>query len=253
MASSSPLMIYLFFLTCVPHPKHHPPILLWFSDLFKIFWGCNFWWRRKWQPTSVLLPGKFHGQRNLVGYSPWDHKESDTTERLHFVLHNLGSVYPIKIFSRWYLVILILCVDFIFLKIQSCHHQIKKFFFLFFLSSGPLFFFFFPSSYLLVLAKTSSKMLAQLGGVSIFALFLTFSSVQFSCSVMSDSLRPHEMQHARPPCLSPTPGVYSNSCPSSRWCHPAISSSVVPFSFLTLPESRLVKAQAGSVLPNCSP
>ena len=56
------------------------------------------------------------------------------------------------------------------------------------------------------------------------------SSVQFSCSVVSDSLRPHESQHARPPCPSPTPGVYSNPCSSSRWCHPAISSSVVPFS-----------------------
>ena len=58
----------------------------------------------------------------------------------------------------------------------------------------------------------------------------TISSVQFSCSVMSDSLRPHESQHARPPCPSPTPGVHSNSCPSSWWCHSAISSSVVPFS-----------------------
>ena len=47
---------------------------------------------------------------------------------------------------------------------------------------------------------------------------------------MSDSLRPHESQHARPPCPSQTPGVYSNSCPSSQWCHPAISSSVIPFS-----------------------
>ena len=55
-------------------------------------------------------------------------------------------------------------------------------------------------------------------------------SVQFSCSVMSDSLRPHESQHARPPCPSPTPRVYSDFCPSSRWCHPAISFSVVPFS-----------------------
>ena len=55
-------------------------------------------------------------------------------------------------------------------------------------------------------------------------------SVQFSCSVMSNSLWPHESQHARPPCPSPTPGVYINSCPSSRWCHLAISSSVVPFS-----------------------
>ena len=57
-----------------------------------------------------------------------------------------------------------------------------------------------------------------------------FSSVQFSSSVVSNSLQPHEWQHARPPCPSPTPRVYSNSGPSSRWCHPAISSSVVPFS-----------------------
>ena len=56
-----------------------------------------------------------------------------------------------------------------------------------------------------------------------------FSSVQFNHSVMSDSLRPHESQHARPPCPSPTPGVHSNSCALSRWCHPAISSSVLPF------------------------
>ena len=56
------------------------------------------------------------------------------------------------------------------------------------------------------------------------------SSVQFSRSVMSDSLQPHELQHPRPPCPSPTPGVHSNSLPSSWWCHPAISSSVIPFS-----------------------
>ena len=57
------------------------------------------------------------------------------------------------------------------------------------------------------------------------------SSVQlFSRSVVSNSLRPHEPQHARPPCPSPTPGVYPNSRPLSRWCHPTISSSVVPFS-----------------------
>ena len=56
------------------------------------------------------------------------------------------------------------------------------------------------------------------------------SSIQFSRSVVSDSLRPHELQHVRPPCPSPTPRVYPNSCPSSQWCHPAISSSAVPFS-----------------------
>ena len=58
----------------------------------------------------------------------------------------------------------------------------------------------------------------------------TFSSVQFSRSVVSNSLRPHELQHSRPPCPSPTPGVHPNPCPSSRRCHPTISSSVVPFS-----------------------
>ena len=56
------------------------------------------------------------------------------------------------------------------------------------------------------------------------------SSVQFSRSVVSDSLRPHESQHARPPCPSPSPGAHSDSHPSSQWCHPAISSWVVPFS-----------------------
>ena len=63
----------------------------------------------------------------------------------------------------------------------------------------------------------------------IFA-FHIMSSVQFSCSVIPNSLWPHEPQHARPPCLSPTPGVYPNACPLSRWCHLTILSSVIPFS-----------------------
>ena len=58
---------------------------------------------------------------------------------------------------------------------------------------------------------------------------ICFSSVQFSRSVVSSCLWPHELQHTRPPCPSPTPGVHPNSCPLSRWCHPTISSSVVPF------------------------
>ena len=67
---------------------------------------------------------------------------------------------------------------------------------------------------------------------SIYFSFYTsmFSSVQFSHSVISDSLRPHEPQHARPPCPSPIPGVHSDSRPSSQWYHPAISSSAIPFS-----------------------
>ena len=70
-------------------------------------------------------------------------------------------------------------------------------------------------------------------GLSILFIFLKnqlFRSVQFSCSVISNSLQPHEPQHTRLPCPSPTPGVYPNSCPLSQWCHPTISSSVVPFS-----------------------
>ena len=61
-------------------------------------------------------------------------------------------------------------------------------------------------------------------------IHIYMKSVQFSCSVMSDSLRPHEPQHTRPPCPSPTPGVHPDSYPLSRWCHPTISSSVIPFS-----------------------
>ena len=64
-----------------------------------------------------------------------------------------------------------------------------------------------------------------------------FSSGQFSRSVVSNSLWPHESQHARPPCPSPTPGVHWDSRPLSRWCHPAISSSVVPFSSSVVPFS----------------
>ena len=68
------------------------------------------------------------------------------------------------------------------------------------------------------------------GSPVIMIIHLHSLSVQFSHSVMSDSLWPRELQHARPPCPSPTPGVHSDSRPSSQWCRPAISSSVVPFS-----------------------
>ena len=63
-----------------------------------------------------------------------------------------------------------------------------------------------------------------------FLLIVCFFGHQFSSVTQSDSLRPHGLQHARPPCSSPAPGVHPNSCASSRWCHPAISCSVVPFS-----------------------
>ena len=79
-------------------------------------------------------------------------------------------------------------------------------------------------------------MLSNGGGERVITCFSnndnikSFSSVQFSCSVVSDSLWPHGLQHARPPCLSPTSGVYKSPCPLSRGCHPTILSSVIPFS-----------------------
>ena len=77
-----------------------------------------------------------------------------------------------------------------------------------------------------------SNWLIFISGKQIFNTTNVFqlSSVQFSRSVMSNSLQPHGLQNARPPCPSPTPRVYSNSWPLSRWCHPIISSSVIPFS-----------------------
>ena len=78
--------------------------------------------------------------------------------------------------------------------------------------------------------------------------FTTLDSVQFSCSVVSNSLRPHGLQHARLPCPSPTTGACSNSCPSSRWCHPTISSSVNPFasSLHSFPTSGLFQCLSSS-------
>ena len=77
---------------------------------------------------------------------------------------------------------------------------------------------------------------------------MTISSVQFSHSVVSNSLRPHEPPHARPPCPSPTPGVHTNPCPLSQWCHPTISSSVVPFSSCPQPFPTLGSFQMSQLL-----
>ena len=78
--------------------------------------------------------------------------------------------------------------------------------------------------------KTQTPTTKLLDKYLLFMLSYFNLSVQFSHSVMSDSLWPHELHHARPPCPSPTPRVHSNPCPLSSWCHPTISSSVVPFS-----------------------
>jgi len=73
------------------------------------------------------------------------------------------------------------------------------------------------------------------------SISLDSSSVQFSCSVVADSLWPHGLQHARPPCPSPSPGSYSNSCPLSQWCHPTISSSVIPFCLQSFQHQGLIQ------------
>ena len=77
---------------------------------------------------------------------------------------------------------------------------------------------------------SSKASILQHSAFFILQLSHPYMSVQFSRSVVSDSLGPHGLQHARPPCPTPTPRIYSNSCPSSRSCHPTISSSVIPFS-----------------------
>ena len=82
---------------------------------------------------------------------------------------------------------------------------------------------------LIILWAAYGSFLPTRAEMSSCKMHLQFSSVQFSGSVVSYALGPHELQHARPPCPSPTPGVHSNSRPSSQWCHPAISSSVIPF------------------------
>ena len=100
----------------------------------------------------------------------------------------------------------------------------------------PMMFYFssWANSFLLTLMSIIQRNLSLffivIGSFTSLCFIIVFSSVQFSRSVVSDSLRPREQQHARRPCPSPTPGVYSNSCPLSQWCHPTISSSIVPFS-----------------------
>ena len=93
---------------------------------------------------------------------------------------------------------------------------------------------------------------AEYFGQKLISFNAKLSSVLFSGSVMSDSLRPHEPQHTRPPCPSPTPGVNPNSCPLSLWCHLTISSSVIPFSsclqsFLTSGAFQMSQLFASSV------
>ena len=227
---------------------------------------CIFNRRRQWHPTPVLLPGKSHGQRSLVGCSPWGRWGSDTTERLHFHfslscigeghgnplqcsclenprdggawwaavygvaqnrkrlkwLSSSSSQFWLKSPGQYYLTginriftwnplshstshylsfqVLVLCINFFLLdlsvsKIQwqvfSCDFWLEWFQKIIIVEQGLL-------SYLLC---DRSKAVTN----------SCINSIQFSSSVVSDSLQPHESQHTRPPCPSPTPRVHSNS------------------------------------------
>ena len=130
-------------------------------------WDRKIPWRRKWWPIPVFLPGRFHGQRSLVGYSPWGQKESDTTKQLG--THRGGGK-------------------------EGSERRLEK-----------------------------SNRRDTSGDGNVLCL---------DCSVQSLScvyLWPQGQQHLRLSCPSPTSGPCSNSHPSSQWCHPTISSSVVPF------------------------
>ena len=138
---------------------------------------------------SSTLAWKIPFRRSLEGCSPWGRWESDTTERLHFHFSlscfGEGNGNPLQ------------C---------SCLENPRD--------GGA----WWAAVYGVTQSRTRLKWLSSSSSSSSL-YYKKFSSVQFSCSVMSDYLRAHGLQHTRLPCLSPTPRAYSNSCPSSQWCH----------------------------------
>ena len=166
--------------------------------------------RRQWHPTLVLLPGKSHGRRSLVGCSPWGRWELDTTQWIHFHFSlsciGEGNGNPLQCSclenprdsGAWWAAI--------YGAAQS-QTGLKRF-----------------------SSSSSSNIHDCLPSFLFSKIVNQFISVQFSCSVVSHSWQPHEPQHTRPPCPSSTPRVHPNPCRLSLWCHPTISSSVFPFS-----------------------
>ena len=164
-------------------------------------------WSRKWQPAPVCLPGRFHGQR-----SPWVtvhgvRKELDT-------LSYWACTHTHTHTHTWWKL-----AGYFFKTLAKTAFQ-----------NSMWHFHSLPSGALITPFAIISKYSHILSVIILYIRMICLSSVQFSFLVVSNSLRPHESQHSRPPCPSPTPGVQSNSCASSWWCHPAISFSVIPFS-----------------------
>ena len=187
-------------------------------------------WKRKWQSFSVFLPGKSLGQRSLVGYSPWCHKSGTWLSE-----HERECVYVSATFS--------VCPS------PSCIISTSPFsdaenllrFYLQPYSHMTIFCLLLPgTSYSLSLPIFLRDFVLDICLVcSIQLNFLlwsnqcilkgVFSQLASSVAQSCPTLWPHGLQHARPPCPSPTPRGCSNSCPWSQWCHPTISSSVVLF------------------------
>ena len=182
-------------------------------------------WRRKWQPTPVFLPGKSHGQRSLASYSPWGSKEWETLSlSLIYIYLNLSMILA---FKDWFMY---------FFKTTWFLNMDQ--FFTWWSTEEKANFSMLEVKLSVELSETQymwfcgglKKCSIIIWDMHSFTCFIYWLSVQFSHSVMSDSLRPHGLQHARPPCPSATPRVYPNSCPLGQWCHPTISSSVITFS-----------------------
>ena len=203
------------------------------SSWFKEYARESFW-RRQWQPTPVPLPGKSHGWRSLVGCSPWGHEKSDTywANSLHFSLSCIGegNGNPLQCSclenprdgGAWLAAICGVAQSQTRLKRLSSSSRV------FFLLSGSCLYFRHPW---------------------VVRERIVMTSVQFSSPVVSDFLWHHGLQHSWLPCPSPTPGAYSDSCPSSQWCHPSISSSVGPLSSRL--QSFPAAAAAAKLLQSC--
>ena len=169
-------------------------------------------WRRKQQSTLVSLLGKSHGQRKLAEYKLWD------PQRIRYNLETKKQQQP------WWLTIL-----------NIFHVLISHFYIFFGDESASTFWKFWERGMYMNRAFFLFIFMHICVCVCLCVCVCTYmcfpgGSVQFSHSVVSDSLQPHGLQHARLPCPLPTPGVYSNSYPSHRGCHPTISSSFIPFS-----------------------